>query len=191
MGTRYIHLIRHGQYHTDKDHPQYGSLTTLGRQQAQCVARRLRDHKLQIIHISTMTRAQETGEILRKSFLQVKSRNCGLLVEGIPVFPDKLIRQNKMDRANLKKAKVRMNRAFKKYFTPYKGKGDRHEALVCHGNIIRYLITKAIGVETLSWINFDIYQCSLTTVSVEADGTMKLLTFGEIGHVPPSKRTHI
>ncbi len=191
MGTKYIHLIRHGQYNMDKDHKEYGSLTPLGRYQARRVGSRLNQHEVSVIHVSTMKRAQETGELILEKLDSSKSRNCRLIVEGIPEFPEKLIRQKKLKKSQLKKTKARMNQAFKKYFEPYKGKGEKHEALICHGNIIRYLVVKALGVDTSKWINFDIFQCSISTVSIEADGKLRLVTFGEIGHIPVEKRTHL
>lgn len=129
MGTKYIHLIRHGQYNMDKNHKKCGYLSSLGRYQARRVGGRLNQHNVSVIHVSTMKSAQETGE--------------------------------------------------------------KHEALICHGNIIRYLVTKALGVDTSKWINFDIFQCSISTVSIEANGKLRLITFGEIGHISPGKRTHI
>lgn len=191
MGTRYIHLVRHGQYQLDKEHGSYGSLTSLGRYQARKVAKRLNDHKVSQVHVSTMIRAQETGEIIIDRLKSSKSRNCRLLVEGIPEFPEALIRKKGIKKTNLKKAKSRMNKAFRKYFTPFKGKGERHEVLVCHGNIIRYLVAKALKVETAKWINFDIYQCSLSTVCIDDKGKLRLEVFGEIGHIPVEKRTFI
>ena len=175
----------------DQNHRKHGSLTALGRQQAKYVAKRLKRNKLEFFYISTMARAQETAEIIMENLLATKRRNCKLIEEGIPEFPDKLIREYNLKKSQLNKMKTRMNKAYKKYFIPYNGKGERHEALICHGNIIRYLVTKALGVDTAKWINFEIFQCSITTICIDDQGKLKLLTYGEIGHIPRGKRTHI
>jgi serine/threonine-protein phosphatase PGAM5 len=191
MGTRYLHLVRHGQYHMDQKHPKYGSLTTIGRKQAKCSANRLKDYEVNCVYISTMTRARETAYIILQSLNAAAQRSCPLLVEGIPEFPRKLLKAKKVKKSSLAKTKSRMNRAFKKYFKPFKGKGERHEVLICHGNIIRYLVIKTLGVDTVKWLNFDILQCSISTVRIDDNGTPRLITFGEIGHVPTAKRTYI
>ncbi|MCB0408224.1 MAG: histidine phosphatase family protein [Bdellovibrionales bacterium] len=175
----------------DKDHKKYGSLTPLGKLQAKKVGNRLSQHNISIIHVSNMLRAKETGELIFDKLKSPRRRNCKLIVEGIPSLPEKLVREKKIKKTQLGKTKTRMNKAFKKYFTPYQGKGEKHEALICHGNIIRYFVTKALGVDTRKWINLDIYQCSISTISIDSDGKFKLLTFGEIGHIPPEKRTHL
>ncbi|MCB0421299.1 MAG: histidine phosphatase family protein [Bdellovibrionales bacterium] len=191
MGTKYLHLVRHGQYIMDKDQKKYGQLTTLGRFQARRTGKRLNEYAISVVHVSTMIRAQETGEIVLDGLNSVKWRNSSLLIEGIPQFPKELIKRQKLEKSKIREAKQRMDSAFKKFFNPYKGKGERHEVLVCHGNIIRYLVAKSIEVDTSKWINFDIFQCSISTVAIEPDGKRRLLTFGEIGHIPIKKRTFL
>ncbi len=192
MGTRVVHLIRHGQYHMDKDHRNHGGLTVLGRYQARRVGQRLSEYDVSMIHVSTMKRAQETWRSIAQRLDSVKSRNCELLVEGIPELPKIFLKKSKITKTtktNMMNTKARMNRAFKKYFQPYKGKGEKHEALICHGNIIRYFVMKALGVDTSKWINLSIFQCSISTVSIDEKGKIRLATFGEIGHIPTEKRT--
>jgi len=58
--------------------------------------------------------------------------------------------------------------------------------VVCHGNVIRYFVTRALDVDTEAWLGMSIGNCSLTTISVAADGSTKLLCFSDIGHLPPN-----
>jgi broad specificity phosphatase PhoE len=55
-------LLRHGQY---KKEP-LETLTTLGMKQARLAGRRLREYSISEIHHSTMPRARETAEIIKK-----------------------------------------------------------------------------------------------------------------------------
>ena len=191
MANRYIHLIRHGHYYNDKTHEKHGQLTPLGKHQARQIGTRLTEYPLSNIYVSTMTRAIETAEIISKSFQDKTTQHCDLIIEGIPEFPANLIKEKSLKKTALKQTKERMDSAFTKYFVPNETEEDLHQALVCHGNIIRYLVLKAIGVKTSSWIDLDIYQCSLSTVRVEKNGETKLITFGEIGHIIPEKRTFL
>ena len=131
MGIRYIHLVRHGQYNMDETTNNYGRLNRLGRYQARRVGARLAQHPISTVYVSTMPRAQETGELIFSQLDHPTFKKCELLVEGIPDFPKKLIREKKLKVSRLKKTKTRMNKAFKKYFIPFKGKGEKHEALIC------------------------------------------------------------
>lgn len=89
--VRHIFLIRHGQYVlnglTDKDRV----LTELGRTQAKLTGDRLKELEFPIsdVVISTMTRAQETGNIILKQLVNrdsINVQNCGMIEEGA-VYP--------------------------------------------------------------------------------------------------------
>lgn len=64
-------------------------LTALGRKQAGFTAERLAELKVPIDKIvcSTMTRAQETANIIRECFPKVPVEHCALVVEGLPCVP--------------------------------------------------------------------------------------------------------
>lgn len=89
--TRHIVLIRHGQYLDDGKHDRDHHLTELGKLQAKYTGQRL--HELNIewdkIIVSTMTRAQETSEMILKEidYEPEKVRHCHYLREGAPIAP--------------------------------------------------------------------------------------------------------
>ena len=66
------------------------TLTELGRRQAALSGERLKQLALPYDEIvrSTMTRAQETAEIIGKSLSHLKLINCPLLEEGSPIPPE-------------------------------------------------------------------------------------------------------
>jgi serine/threonine-protein phosphatase PGAM5 len=78
---------------------------------------------------------------------------------------------------------------YRESFIPAPAAGDRHELVVCHGNIIRYFVAKALRVDTMSWLQMSISNCSLTVIRVMSDGKMKLDAFGDYGHIPENMRT--
>ena len=61
--------------------------------------------------------------------------------------------------------------------------------LVAHGNVIRYLVTKALGVDTTAWLEMSVHHASLTVIRVEPDGRFKVIAVGDSGHLPPSLMT--
>jgi serine/threonine-protein phosphatase PGAM5 len=58
--------------------------------------------------------------------------------------------------------------------------------LVCHGNVIRYLVCRALGVDTKAWGSMGIRHASITEVFVRADGAVRLVTYGDAGFQPPA-----
>ena len=86
------------------------------------------------------------------------------------------------------KCKAQLDRLFAEHFRPAQG-ATRNELLVCHGNVIRYLVTRALGVDTLAWLEMSPGHASITKIRVEADGRFKVIALGDVGHLPPSMLT--
>ena len=64
-----------------------------------------------------------------------------------------------------------------------------NDIIVCHGNVIRYFVTKVLNVDTMSWLQMSIGNCSLTIIRMKPDGSMKLVSFNDVGHIPPNMQT--
>lgn len=79
----------------------------------------------------------------------------------------------------------RLNRVFTEHFMPVPT-ADRNDLIVAQGNVIRYLVMKALGVDTRAWISLAVAHASLTIIRVGADGTMSVIAVGDIGHIPPN-----
>jgi serine/threonine-protein phosphatase PGAM5 len=192
MATRTIILVRHGQYHhaTDKELER---LTTLGRKQAKLVGKRLKENKIDRMVVSTMPRAQETAQIIRSEIGYRKAfESCDTLRECTPGFPKHLRKKaGYTDTKKLAKAQAQLNKAFAKYFkAPRK---DTLEVIVCHGNVIRYLVCKVLGIDPLVWRQMDIKQCAISVVEVRSKGTNRklLVSHNDMGHIPKHQRTFL
>jgi serine/threonine-protein phosphatase PGAM5 len=91
--VRNIILIRHGQYvYGDTD--QERMLTKLGREQAELTGKRLEQLRVPIddVVVSTMTRAQETANIILKQISMsegIKRVDCKMMEEGAVYKPSK------------------------------------------------------------------------------------------------------
>lgn len=62
---------------------------------------------------------------------------------------------------------------------------DRHELIVAHGNLIRYLICRVLGASPRAWASMRINNCGLSEVVVESDGSLTLASYNDTGHLPP------
>jgi broad specificity phosphatase PhoE len=84
-----------------------------------------------------------------------------------------------------------MDAAFARYFKRPRS-GERHELLVAHGNIIRYFVRRALGDPIAKWLRMNITQCGLTVIVVgPRRGRVVLMSFNDVGHLPPKMRTFL
>ncbi len=191
-GVRTIYLIRHGEYdQTDTSDSDVGKkLTPLGIAQAKLLSARLKEMPVEFSSLtsSTMTRARETALVINENFPEVKLQQSTLIRECTPPSWRKDIMAG-VDTIEKELCVANIEQAFNQYFIPSPDKNDRHDLIVCHGNVIRYFVTKVLNVDTMSWLQMSITNCSLTIVRVLPDGTMKLDAFSDYGHIPENMRT--
>jgi len=180
---RTIYLVRHGAYLPDpKANPQSGpGLSTLGIAQARLVATRFRSMPIAFDSLtsSTMTRAQQTTAVVHEQIADVSASASPLLSECTP--PARMPLRDPP--ASLSACKERLDAAFAKFFTPAVGQ-NRNDILVCHGNVIRYLTTKALGVDGGSWVAMSVGHTSLTVIQVLGNDVFRIVSVGDIGHLP-------
>ncbi len=185
--TRTVYLVRHGNYDEGADVKDGGGLTPLGLAQARLVAARLAGMPVTFtaLHTSTLTRARQTAEVIHAS------------LPSLPVQPTDLLREctprslrptgaGHEDPAEQDAAEKQLNEAYARFFGPATAGHDEQAILVCHGNVIRWLTCRALGVDTRAWLAMSVAHCSLTVIQIRADGSTKILAVGDIGHVPPN-----
>jgi serine/threonine-protein phosphatase PGAM5 len=191
-GIRTIYLIRHGEYdQTDTTDSDIGKkLTPLGIAQARLLSARLKAMPVEFTSLtsSTMTRARETAMVINQDFPGPKLLQSDLIRECTPPTWRKDI-MDETDSLELIECKANLEEAFKEIFIPSPDSKDRNDIIVCHGNVIRYFVTKILNVDPMSWLQMSITNCSLTIIRVLPDGKMKLDTFSDYGHIPENMRT--
>jgi len=190
-GVRTVYLIRHGEYDSgDKSDPTVGkALVPLGVAQARLVGARLRGMPVNFtsLHCSTMTRARQTAELIGQEFPELEIQSSALISECTPPTRRKDVIEGETAE-DLLACTRQLEGAFSAYLAPSPD-ADRSDIVVCHGNVIRYFVTKALGVDTEAWLGMSIANCSLTVITVEADGSMKVLSYSDSGHIPPNLTT--
>ena len=191
-GTRTIYLIRHGDYAPQDDNipDSENVLTPLGIAQARLVSTRLKSMNVNFNSLisSTMTRAKQTTEVISNDFPKLVPEQSDLIRECTPpTWREDVMADTKVD--EVEECVNNLEEAFQKYFIPSPDDKDRNEIIVCHGNVIRYFVTKVLKVDTMSWLQMSISNCSLTIIRVLPDGNMKLDAFSDYGHIPENMRT--
>lgn len=189
--VRTVWLIRHGEYEHGVDTPDEGGLVALGRQQARLLAARLDGYPVAFTSIqsSTMTRARETAEILAAHFPGLALEQFDDIRECTPTTR----RQDVMDDLEAGEAEAceaNLEAAWARIFRPIEGTSDEHDIVVCHGNVIRWFVTRVLEVDPHAWLGMSIANCSVTVMQVRADGRLKLVSFADSGHIPWSMTTY-
>ena len=78
--------------------------------------------------------------------------------------------------------------AWAKYCRP-SSERDAHDILVCHGNVIRWFVNRALGNDVRHWTSLDIGNGSLTILAESPDGTTRLVMYSDVGHLPVEKQS--
>ena len=188
--VRYVYLIRHGDYDRDDaaDDRVANGLNGLGHEQSRLLGARLAGLpvKINTLVSSNYTRARDTAA-------EISS------ILGIPVVEDSLLHEctPSSDRADFMRSHkadevaacdANLQAAWTRYMRPSPD-ADSHNVLVCHGNVIRWFVSRALSMDTKHWGAMDIGNGSLTVLAVRADGSTRLVLYSDVGHLPVAKQT--
>ncbi|XP_074061269.1 serine/threonine-protein phosphatase PGAM5, mitochondrial isoform X2 [Macrotis lagotis] len=190
--TRHIFLIRHSQYHLDGSLDKDRTLTQLGREQAELTGGRLASLGVKfdkIVH-SSMTRAVETTDIISKHLPGVNRISTDLLREGAPIEPDPPGSDWKPE-ARYYEDGARIEAAFRNFIhrADARQEEDSYEIFVCHANVIRYIVCRALQFPPEGWLRMSLNNGSITHLVIRPSGRVALRTLGDSGFMPPNKIT--
>ena len=188
--TRHLILVRHGQYNLEGQTDVERVLTPMGIEQALQTGKRFGDLNLPLTYMvsSTMARAKQTAALIGQHLPQDLKvlPDDPILVEGAPYPPEpgrvKAEMPYHVDGA-------RIEAAFRKYFhrADRQQEKDSFELIVCHANVIRYFICRALQLPPEAWLRISLKHASITWVTIRPDGRCSIRTVGEAGHISPEK----
>lgn len=183
MTVRHLYFIRHGEYEPSESG---GVLTALGREQAALVANAFNGIPVASITSSTLSRAEESAEILGKALRHKRLHSNEILMEMLPTA----MPEQHVPLAWRREGRANIDAIIERYFTL--SRSVRHEVFVCHGNLIRALLCTIMGVRLSLWWHLPIYHASITRFAVEEgpDGIeRKVVSYNETGHIPYARRS--
>ena len=190
-GIHFVYLVRHGIYDRDTtatDDRVGNGLNALGHEQARLVGARLAALGIKFDRLisSELLRAKQTADDMDTLMKMAPTRD-GSLNECTPPSVNATLMASEKP-ADLAACDSTLAAAFQRYFvaTP---QHDSYDVLVCHGNVIRWTLMKALGTDTKLWSNQDIGNCSLSIIAVRPDGSVRLVSYSDVGHMPLDKQT--
>ncbi|HQW80939.1 MAG: histidine phosphatase family protein [Rhodanobacteraceae bacterium] len=187
---RDIVLVRHGHYAPDPAaDPELGpGLSTLGIAQAELLGSQLAIMpRFDAMLVSPMQRAQDTASVLAQSLDQMPRERIAALAECTPPSRDPHATEG-VSEVEQQACAQRLDALFAEHFIPAKG-APRRELIVAHGNVIRYLLMRALAADPKTWLLWSVGHTSLSTIRIEADGRMRVLGAGDRGHLPARLQT--
>ncbi len=174
MGTRTLVFLRHGQYEAESR----GELTPLGREQARLTAKYLEAFRFDGIWSSTLPRAKETAEIVAGHLGAMRVRHTGLLREGLYTK----VEGYEVPASERREDRARADAAYAKIVRT--SRAEQTELVVCHGNLIRYLVCRALHTPVAKWLRMATSHCGLTRVVVRDTGAVRVVSYNETSHLP-------
>lgn len=190
-GLRTLILIRHGVYDEDdeRDAEIGKALLPEGREQSRITGARLAawPARIDAVHASPLRRARETAEIIAGA---LPGRSPGPdrdLRECVPPTRREEV-MAMLAPGEADSCAAQLERTFARYFRPSPAR-DSTEVLVCHGNVIRWLLTSAMGADPKLWLTMSLANCSLTVIEVMPSGNCRITAVGDRGHLPVALQT--
>jgi serine/threonine-protein phosphatase PGAM5 len=190
-GVHYLYLVRHGIYDRDTtvtDDRVANGLNALGHEQARLVGARLATLGVKFDRLisSELLRAKQTADDMGVLMKMTPTRD-GSLNECTPASVSASLMTSEKP-ADVTACDSARAVAWQRYFVPTPAR-DTYDVLVCHGNVIRWTLMRALGADTKLWSNQDIGNCSLSIIAVRPDGTIRMVMYSDVGHVPVDKQT--
>jgi serine/threonine-protein phosphatase PGAM5 len=196
--ARHLILLRHGQYGNEKSskEDQDHNLTVMGKNQAERTGQFLQAaighsecfpcKNVTSVVSSDLNRAQQTAKIILNELQVNTSLVCDpKLREVFPCDPEPPFGKKKATH----EAKQRIELAFEQYFHRPTSDSSSTEIIVCHANVIRYFVCRALQLPPEAWLRFSIAHCGITSIAIDGRGRVKVTSVGSAGHLPPNLQT--
>jgi broad specificity phosphatase PhoE len=190
MAHRYLYLVRHGQHQPGLN--DESPLTPLGEEQSLLTARALCDIPFNVVYHSPARRAVQTAEVIAEAMPDAMLYPSELLRECVPSIPPRLeafyTNANRPNQLDIDNCARRFGLAAERFLKPAAG-ADIYELMVCHGNIMRFFVARALQVHPDVWVNMLVNNCGVTRLLVDEDGETYLISHNDIGHMPDRVRS--
>jgi serine/threonine-protein phosphatase PGAM5 len=164
---------------------------------------------IKVVRVSNLARAKETAAIIASHLPGVEYAGPDPDInEG---FPCHTLPGGKASDATIQKlddSHPRLEAAFQKIFyraapvnTSSEDKENQdknaksdvvkheYEIVVCHANVIRYFLCRALQIPPEAWLRLCTFNCSLTYLAIRPTGTVSCRMLGDMGHIPYGKST--
>ena len=186
-------LVRHAQYDLKAEEDENKVLTPRGHRQSSYVAQRLAElhaaaegnHKMTkfwTLEDSTLVRARQTADTIATALPDASRTTLGNIHEGRPCLPEP---SGSKAWTNTHGNAERIEGAYRMLCARPPPGGDHATRLVvCHANVIRYIVCRALQLPPEAWLRMSLPHASITQLDIKSDGSVSLRCLGDAGHLP-------
>ena len=191
--SRYLYLVRHGEQQDAEYGLPDGPLSPRGVRQARAVAERLGGVPFSAAFTSPLQRAQETARIMTERLPALDAHPSALLMDCIPSGPEPDMPHafesffGGVTPEEIAAGEAQMADATAEWLAP--SREDRHELLITHNFVIGWFVRETFGAPAWRWLGLTQANCGLTIIRVRSAKPPVLVTFNDLGHLPPELRT--
>lgn len=190
-GVHFVYLVRHGMYDRDTtatDDRVSNGLNALGHEQARLTGERLATLGVRFDRLvsSEYLRAKQTADDMAQAMRMTPVRDAALNECYPTSHSARLMAQ--VTPAEVSECDSARVVQWARYFTPTP-EHDTHDVLVCHGNVIRWTLLRAVGADPANWHQHDVGNGSVTVIAVRPDGSVRVAAYSDTGHLPAGKQT--
>jgi len=200
VGHRILVFVRHAQPEgvVAAEGANQAALSKKGQRQAELTGQRLQalfGDDVRLVHTSGAPEAKATAEAIRGCLGKHCSvKESALLAEGMPAMPSPVpAALGEVSAEELRYDSARAEGAFRAHFwRPTGEEPDKVgiEVIVSHGNILRYLVCRALQLPETAWSRLAAHHCAVTWLEVDPAGGVTLREFGGAGHLSPELITY-
>lgn len=215
VARRHIVFVRHAQLSEDADEKEAARhagvpgaasaevLSDVGRRQAELTGARIADvfGAVAAIYHAESPEAKATAHAIRSA---AKKKRPGvpppacvasqLLSEGVPRIPSPApAALLAADEGEVFRDLTRAESALRAHvWTPLGAEDDtvNVDVIVGHGNMMRYLVCRAMQLPPGAWSRLASYNCAITWLDIDASGAVLMREFGGVGHLPSDAITY-
>ena len=133
-----------------------------------------------------------SNELNHLSSSSYQDQPCSMIREGAVCRPNPPSLTWKPSDESFYKDNIRIEGAFVNHIH----RADKNEKsnyttlLVCHGNVIRYFVCRALQLPSDHWLRFAVFNASITILDIHSNGKVSLITMGDVGFLPPKMITY-
>jgi len=183
VGRRHLIFVRHAQ--PNEESAAEGSrasasaaLSSTGQRQADLTGQRLlglfEDSEVSVIYHAPSPEARATAKILRRNLPKAALIESPLLEEGFPIVPSPSpAGLDPIPEDELMRDMARAEGAFRTHVWPPSGEekdSSTVEVVVGHGNLIRYLVCRALQLDPASWSRLAAFHGAITWLDIDSEG---------------------
>lgn len=140
------------------------------------------------VYVSDMNRAKQTAQCILEAFPPGVRSRLTIDADLRERFPCDPLPGYEGHRSSEEDQRI-AEEVFERYFYRPTTSESSVDVIVGHGNVIRYLTLRALQLPPEAWLRTSLPHCSVTILTINGRGRVKLAGFGSYGHLPASMAT--